>query len=166
MQRITMGAGVGRMSRDKQSRARVARSVSALDARLAYCHQRSRSRYCVSDVQHPDGRKATNRIDALPQRFRLFVGLWRMEAPRARYKCNSAMTTQPLLMKVPSRSSRATCCSSTWVFITVGPYQATGSRSGFSETSRNRIPSSPASTVTSSPLSKRTSDRLPVRSRA
>ena len=47
-----------------------------------------------------------------------------------------------LLMKVPSRSSRAACRSSACVFITIGPYQATGSRSGFPETSRNRIPSS------------------------
>src|SRR5262249_16346188 len=46
------------------------------------------------------------------------------------------------------------------VFITIGPYQATGSSSGFPETNRKRIPSSPAWTVTSSPLSKRMSDRF------
>ena len=49
---------------------------------------------------------------------------------------------------------------SSCVFITIGPYQATGSWSGFPETSRNRIPSSPACTVTSSPRSKSTSERL------
>ena len=48
------------------------------------------------------------------------------------------MTAQPLLMKVQPRSPRAACCSSACVFITIGPYQATGSRSGFPETSRNQ----------------------------
>ena len=47
-----------------------------------------------------------------------------------------------------------------WVFMTMGPYQATGSWSGFPETSRNRMPSSPACTMTSSPRSKSTSDRF------
>src|SRR5208337_2616010 len=46
------------------------------------------------------------------------------------------------------------------VFITIGPYHATGSSSDFPETSRNRIPSSLACTVTSSPRSKSTSERL------
>src|SRR5258707_1241491 len=43
--------------------------------------------------------------------------------------------------------------------MTIGPYHATGSCSGLPETRRNRIPSGPACTVTSSPLSKRTSER-------
>src|SRR2546421_1121793 len=46
------------------------------------------------------------------------------------------------------------------VFITIGPYQATGSWRGLPETSRKRTPSSPACTATSFPLSKRMSDRL------
>jgi hypothetical protein len=45
---------------------------------------------------------------------------------------------------VPSRSSSNACWSSVWVFITIGPYHATGSCSGFPETRRKRIPSSPA----------------------
>ena len=52
--------------------------------------------------------------------------------------------------------------SSSSVFITIGPYHATGSSSGLPDTSRNRMPLSPACTVTSSPRSKSTSDRLPV----
>src|SRR5690349_25088133 len=69
------------------------------------------------------------------------------------------------LMNVPSRSSLTACRSSAWVFITIGPYQATGSSIGLPETKRKRIPSSPASTVTSSPRSNSTSERFPVRSR-
>ena len=69
-------------------------------------------------------------------------------------------------MKVPLRSSATACWISAWVFMTIGPYQATGSRIGLPETSRNRMPSSPAWTVTSSPRSKRISERLPVRSRS
>src|SRR5438128_6727969 len=67
-----------------------------------------------------------------------------------------------LLMKVPFRRSLNACCSSCCVFITIGPYHATGSSIGLPETSRNRIPSSPAWTTTSSPRSKSTSERLPV----
>src|SRR5215471_11489916 len=44
--------------------------------------------------------------------------------------------------------------------MTIGPYQATGSFRGRPDTKRNRIPSSPACTVTSSPESKSTRDRL------
>src|SRR5689334_5253411 len=69
------------------------------------------------------------------------------------------------LMNVPLRSSLTACCSSALVFITIGPYQATGSSIGLPETRRKRMPSSPACTVTSSPRSNTTSDRLPVRSR-
>ena len=56
----------------------------------------------------------------------------------SRCNCNIAVMTQPLLMKVPSRSLRAACRSSACVFITIGPYQAMGSRSGRPETSNNR----------------------------
>ena len=68
-------------------------------------------------------------------------------------------------MKLPLRSSATACWISAWVFMTIGPYHATGSRIGLPETSRKRMPSSPAWTVTSSPRSNRTSERLPVRSR-
>ena len=44
------------------------------------------------------------------------------------------------LMKVPLRSSVTACCSSACVFITIGPYQATGSSIGLPETSRKRMP--------------------------
>ena len=44
---------------------------------------------------------------------------------------------------VPSLSWAKACRSSSWVFMTIGPYQATGSLRGWPETSRNRIPSSP-----------------------
>ena len=52
---------------------------------------------------------------------------------------------QPRLMNVPSRNCATACCSSACVFITIGPYQATGSPIGLPETSRNLMPSSPAS---------------------
>src|SRR5262249_20902422 len=61
---------------------------------------------------------------------------------------------------VPFSSSLKACRSSSCVFITMGPYQATGSSSGLPETSRKRMPSSPACTATSSPRSNRTSERL------
>ena len=69
------------------------------------------------------------------------------------------------LIKVPFRSSATACCSCSSVFMTIGPYHATGSSIGFPDTSRNRMPSSPACTTTSSPLSKSTSERFPVSSR-
>jgi hypothetical protein len=55
------------------------------------------------------------------------------------------------LMKVPSRSSWAATRSSSRVFMTIGPCQATGSPMGRPETRMNRTPSRPALTVTSSP---------------
>src|SRR5207247_1557898 len=48
--------------------------------------------------------------------------------------------------------------------MTIGPCQATGSSIGLPETSRNRMPSSPAWTVISSPESNSTSERLPASS--
>ena len=58
--------------------------------RLASCPRGPDPPVLRGGCSTPDGRKATNRIDALPQRFRLFVGLWRMEAQRLRCNCNSA----------------------------------------------------------------------------
>src|SRR5271155_2199938 len=52
------------------------------------------------------------------------------------------------------------CCSWSCVFITIGPSQATGSSSGLPDTNRNRMPSSPACTLTSSPRSKRMRERF------
>ena len=65
-------------------------------------------------------------------------------------------------MKVPSLSSAQAWRSSSRVFITMGPYHATGSSMGLPDTSRNRMPSSPACTTISSPWSNSTSDRLPA----
>ena len=48
---------------------------------------------------------------------------------------------QRCLMKLPSRRSESAWRSSAWVFITIGPYQATGSSSGLPEISRKRMPS-------------------------
>src|ERR1700730_8712641 len=60
----------------------------------------------------------------------------------------------------PFSNSWNACWSCCCVFITIGPYHATGSSSGFPETSRKRIQSLPACTVTSSPRSKSISERL------
>ena len=59
------------------------------------------------------------------------------------------------LMKVPLLYSSKATFSSAWVFITMGPRQATGSPMGFPEISRNRTGSSPALTATWSPSEKR-----------
>src|SRR5258707_15850748 len=66
----------------------------------------------------------------------------------------------PDFKNVPRSSSSNACRNSACEFITIGPYHATGSSSGFPETSRKRNPSSPACTITSSPRSKSTSERL------
>jgi hypothetical protein len=63
---------------------------------------------------------------------------------------------QPCLMNVPSFNSSTACRNCAWVFITMGPYHATGSSIGFPDTSRNRMPSGPACTVSSSPRSNST----------
>ena len=55
------------------------------------------------------------------------------------------------LMNVPLLNSIRAWRSSSRVFITIGPYQATGSSIGLPDTSRNRMPSSPACTTISSP---------------
>src|SRR5580704_16754468 len=86
-------------------------------------------------------------------------------APTVRWPARPRRLPQACLMNVPLLSSATARCSSAWVFITIGPYHATGSSSGLPDTSRNLMPPSPASTVTSSPLSNSTSERLPVRSR-
>src|SRR5215470_10433559 len=65
-----------------------------------------------------------------------------------------------VLKNVPFSNSRNASRSCSCVFITIGPYHATGSSSGLPETNRNRIPSSPACTINSSPLSNSTSERL------
>ena len=49
-----------------------------------------------------------------------------------------------VLMNVSFCSSANACCNSSCVFITIGPYHATGSLIGLPETRMNRIPSSPA----------------------
>src|ERR1700716_3373215 len=72
----------------------------------------------------------------------------------------AARENQDCFRNVPSWSSANACLSCSWVFMTIGPYHATGSPRGFPETKRKRIPSSPACTVTSSPRSKTMSDRL------
>ena len=84
-----------------------------------------------------------------------------MEAQRLRCNCNSAYGSGAFDEgPVPKLAGRPLQLG-----LRVHHDSTTGSRSGFPETSGNRIPSSPAWTVTSSPLSKRTSERLPVRSR-
>ena len=50
--------------------------------------------------------------------------------------------------------------------MTIGPYQATGSSIGLPDTSRKRMPSSPACTMISSPRSNSTSEWLPASYRA
>src|SRR6266550_2404580 len=65
-------------------------------------------------------------------------------------------------MKVPRRSSSYAVCSSSCVFITIGPCHATCSCSGCPDTSKNRMPCAPAFTVISSPESNRTRERFPV----
>src|SRR5207244_9856744 len=67
---------------------------------------------------------------------------------------------QRCLMNLPVSSSEIAWRNSACVFMTIGPYQATGSSIGLPDTSRNRIPSSPACTTISSPLSKSTSECL------
>src|ERR1035437_7756418 len=61
-------------------------------------------------------------------------------------------------MNVPSCNSATAWRSCSCVFMTIGPYQATGSSIGLPDTSRNRIPSGPACTVISSPRSNSTSE--------
>ena len=78
------------------------------------------------------GQKATNRIDALPQRFPLFAGSLAHGSATAAMQLQQRMTAQLLLMKVPSRSSPGACRSSACVFITIGPYWATGFSRRFS----------------------------------
>ena len=85
--------------------------------------------------------------------------LWsRRHSGRARASCrardsspSTRLSIHPYLSdyllvfrKVPSLSSSKACLSCSCVFITMGPYHATGSLSGSPDTSRKRMPSSPA----------------------
>ena len=63
-------------------------------------HQQGQSRYCLAAIKPAPS------------------------APR------SPPTRQRCLMNVPSCNSATACCSSACVFMTIGPYQATGSSSG------------------------------------
>ena len=58
-------------------------------------------------------------------------------------------------MKVPLLYSSKATFNSAWVFITMGPRQATDSPMGFPEISRNLTGSSPAFTATWPPSEKR-----------
>ena len=60
----------------------------------------------------------------------------------------------PATKETPKHGKAATC-SSSLVFMTIGPYQATGSRIGFPEISKKRTCSSSVVTTTSSPSLKR-----------
>src|SRR6266478_2711816 len=66
----------------------------------------------------------------------------------------------PSFRNVPFSSSVKAWRSCSCVFMTMGPYQATGSSRGLPETRRKRLPSSEACRMTSSPRSKRTRERL------
>ena len=113
--KIRLDAGIrGRMSKDNRASARERWSASLGMPVWPSCPRGPDPRYCVSDVQHLMGESATNRIDALPQRFRLFVGS---------LAHGSAMAAMQLQQRI-----------------------------------RLRIPPSPASTVTSSPLSNANPD--------
>ena len=70
----------------------------------------------------------------------------------------NAAQIQRCLMNAPVFSSAIAWRSCSCVFITIGPYHATGSSIGLPDTRRKRIPSSPAWTVISSPRSKSTSE--------
>src|SRR5713226_806082 len=67
---------------------------------------------------------------------------------------------QRCLMKSPDCSSFIAWRSCSCVFITMGPYHATGSSIGLPDTSRKRMPASPAWTETASPRSNRMSERF------
>src|SRR5262249_21688349 len=47
---------------------------------------------------------------------------------------DGARSHDQVLVKVPLRRSETACCSSACVFMTIGPYQATGSLIGFPDT--------------------------------
>src|SRR6266436_1776749 len=71
-----------------------------------------------------------------------------------------AFLVLPSFRNVPFSSSVKAWRSCSCVFMTMGPYQATGSSRGLPETRRKRMPSAPACTMTSSPRSNSTSERL------
>src|SRR3979411_1089565 len=54
-------------------------------------------------------------------------------------------------MRVPLRSSATACCSSACVFITIGPYQATGSSIGLPPTTRKPMAPLPACAAAPAP---------------
>src|SRR3984957_20727437 len=85
---------------------------------------------------------------------------WRLTVKDRPFQPDSDSVFYFLSKNIPSCNSAKACRNCSCVFITIGPYHATGSPSGFPETSRKRIPSSPACTSTSSPRSKTTSDRF------
>src|SRR4026208_236616 len=76
------------------------------------------------------------------------VGLGRVGLAALPYL--ASLTYLPL-MNVPLRSSVSACCSSVFVFITIGPYHATGSSIGLPRTSREPSPSAPAPTTPPAP---------------
>ena len=81
---------------------------------LAFLSLQFRSPVLRGGWSTPDGGKATDRIDALLRRFRLFSGHWRMEAQRLRCDCNSAYGSGPLDEVQSSRGAR---CSWACVFM-------------------------------------------------
>jgi hypothetical protein len=68
----------------------------------------------------------------------------RWVSPRRARRNLACDVRQACLMNMPLFSSATACSSSARVFITIGPYHATGSSIGLPETKRKRMPSSPA----------------------
>src|SRR5258708_33462579 len=72
-----------------------------------------------------------------------------------------ALFVRPSFRKVPFSNSVKAWRSCSWVFMTMGPYQATGSSSGLPETNRKRMPFSPAIHPNSHHSSEKDNTRIP-----
>jgi hypothetical protein len=81
-------------------------------------------------------------LDSNPLRVAVFLIAWALSGLARADRL--VLGKVYFLMNVPLRSSSYARLSSASVFITIGPYQATGSSSGRPEASRNRMPCSPA----------------------
>ena len=130
MQQNTIGSRHrGRMSKDNRASARALERLT-LHARLTFLSPRPRSPVLRGGCSTPYWRNATNRIDALPQRFRLCVGSPAMEAQRlhaiATANNGSAALDECPLPKLAGPVAVRPACSSRSV-----RNQATGSRSRF-----------------------------------
>lgn len=91
-----------------------------------------------------DWKATTYRLEELDDQYPRSLMSCHAHSPNAFTCLGPGEMRYGCLMNVPLCSSVTACRNCSWVFMTIGPYHATGSSIGLPDTNRKRIPCSPA----------------------